>query len=162
MKKLYFILIFMSVLLLACTPNNFQKNYQVVQSISNNSSIQTCNVPRIVVVPVDVNIEQTQNELQGYELIGKSTWTDKIAQSNNHAMEQGKRVGACLVLWQKKYVGTIHTKERIPTLNPTQPQLFTLDYLLAGSPAPLDNYEEVPVSYKYFRHTALFFAKKTP
>ncbi len=157
MRTLIFLLS-TTLLLMACTKNNIQTNYQSTQELTNK--IQKCTTPKIVHISATENLEQAQKELQGYVFIGKAMWTDKGTESNNHALEQGKNVGACLVLWQKKHVGTIHTKKRISRPYSTKARLFTIDTLLSDSSAPFFNYEEVPVTYQYLRHTVLFFAKK--
>ncbi len=144
--------------LMACQKNNFPLNYYPAQGL-DSTTIQSCHEPKIEYVDVNGTLDELQTSLQGYVFIGKAQWTDKKAIHADHAVEQGKKVGACLILWQKKYVGTIHTKKRVPKISPFQSGFFSSDGSMFNFPDTF-NYEEVPVSYRYIRNTVLFFAKK--
>ncbi len=154
---------FMLSVLTACAPavNDFSKNYQAAKTVQNESSVQKCPVPKLVLAPPNAVLTQEQEKImeQGYVLMGQSEWTSKKDESGEKAIEQGKKVGACLVLWNKKFVGTIHTKKRINKASPFRSGFFGDGSPVLSVPDPF-NYEDVPVSYNYIRHTVLFFAKQ--
>ncbi len=165
MRNISFLLYF-TYMLLGCAPNGFEKNYQALTpahaiSLKKNGQkhTQLCQEPKLASLPEQFTEESTIKTLPNHIFIGKSQWTSHKKESAKHALTQAKKVGACLVLWRSKYVGTVHSIKRETRISPWQSTIkSTVNPLFSD----LDSFDyiEKPVQYAYYTYTAFFFAKK--
>ncbi len=153
-RPLYFLCI--CALLVSCAPNGFEKNYRSL-SAGQAQNLQTCTTPALKIIPAEHNMQdEQQKNLSHYILVGQAQWTSSTQENATAALAQGQKVGACLVLWQKKPVGVVHSTVREIKMSPFQSRFIGPNYndlILQES----FNYIEKPISETYFRYTALFF-----
>ncbi len=165
MRNINIILCF-TCILMGCAPSAFEKNYQALAPYTTMSldkkkqhHTQLCQEPKVTSLPEQYNEESVIKTLPNYTVIGKAQWTSYKKESAKNAVTQAKKVGACLVLWHSKYVGTVHSIKREQRLSPWQTPIKSPMSSLFSELNSFD-YIEKPVQYAYYTYTALFFAKK--
>ncbi len=150
----------------ACGPSGFEKNYipELDYGASGQGSLEKCISPRVVRVPASETLNSLKERAtrDGYVLIGQAQWKSTYAESEDEALKQGKKVGACFVYWQRVDAGFIKTTrmetEHIPARETTIIQ-NGIEQTVILEPSRTE-YTEVPVTLKQYDYLALFFLKK--
>lgn len=105
MKKLLYLLVLcLSVsIFTGCVTNKFTEYYEIYNALGESHS--TCASP---VVEKRSSLEGIQYEMfeKGYDLMGISYFGGSEGYGANQAFEQGKKVGACVVVWNAEYQRT--------------------------------------------------------
>ncbi len=166
MRFVCVIILSFTFFLVACGPSGFEKNYvpELDYTGGAQGNLEKCSIPRVVRVPVSENIAGLKERAsrEGYALIGQSQWKSTYEESNEEALEQGKKVGACLVYWQRVDAGFIQTTrletEHIPAQTTTIERDGITETVII-EPSRTENIE-VPVTLKQYDYFALFFLKK--
>ncbi len=161
-----------TLFLTACVSSGFEANYQPVLDYGENSfgGIEKCNIPQVEkLMPESFgeSLKQVQERTiaKGYVLVGRAYWKSTSHESNEDALEQGKKVGACLVLWRQEDAGIIHTTETVSDYIPAKTITVKSsgthghDKTVVTEDARYE-YHEVPVSKQQYEYVGLFFAKK--
>ncbi len=161
MKKLLLYILFSVLSCSACATNEFEKNYHALSTSSFKS--KSCTSPQIQILNDNDKTQEIIENLVNYALIGQSEWLSKKQENSTSAMAYAQKVGACLVLWRSKYVGSVNSTKKeffLPTATTSYFDVKTVqDGPFYKNPSDF-NYYDVPVTYKYYRNTALFFVKK--
>ncbi len=92
--------------LVGCMEGGFSEHYTPVMMPSEVNVARCTGDPRVQRFPrgSDREIIQMMTE-KGYVLIGEASWTGPAYEDDSSALSQGKKVGACLVVWGRAEVG---------------------------------------------------------
>ncbi len=165
--------------LTSCAPSGFEKNYRgasltpsqdaavqytaVQNSAIQNIGMQSCTEPIVETLPPAMTLAQAQHSKPDYILLGQAQWTSNTLEDASHALAQGRKVGACLVLWRRLYKGTVHSVVREARISPWQSRFAGSGGINGNPPLLPDSFDyiEKPISNAYYSYLALFFVKKS-
>jgi hypothetical protein len=118
MKKI--LLLFWVMLIGSGCASGFSQFYdgESAEEIAANSDYRKCTRPELKNLP-DKSYDELENDLyeQGYWIIGYSSFNGSMTEGPNNALEQGKALGACWVLYGQEYTGS--SSGVIPITTPT-------------------------------------------
>ena len=103
-----------------CAGNAFTKFYTGnTLNQAQALSVITCQSPEVGTLPSgSPEIISNRMYTEGFGPIGTSAWEGPGNQGNDEAIEQGKNVGACIVLWKADYSHTRQESIPITTYTP--------------------------------------------
>ncbi len=154
-------------MLLAACGTGFENNYQpVLERPVTQAPLQVCAKTQVEKLSPYADIHQVQKDMEakGYVLIGKAQWESTSNESSDTALEQGEKVGACLVLWRKIDAGVTHTTRTVSHYTPPRQKTIVVEgsqgkeTRVITIPGHTDYYQE-PVIYQRYDYLGLFFAK---
>ncbi len=150
-------------MLLAACSSGFENNYQpVLERPMAQAPLQVCTKTQVEKLSPYTNIDEARKsmEAKGYVLIGKAQWEGTSEESSSTALEQGEKVGACLVLWRKIDAGVTHTTRTMSHYTPPRQKTVEVEgeTKIITIPGHTDYYEE-PVTYQRYDYLGLFFGK---
>lgn len=108
MNRVVFLLA-LAVMLGGCARNGFTTFYtgQAFKQVQASGVMETCQSPEVRALPLrspqDIGNMMYSN---GFVPIGTSAWEGPASEGDAEALIQGKKVGACLVLWKADYSHT--------------------------------------------------------
>ncbi len=147
--------------------SGFEQNYHPVQNpIATSIPLKRCATPKVEKLGPHANIKGIKESMlaDGYVLIGEARWESINEESNETAMEQGQKVGACLVLWRRADAGILHTTRTVTDYTPAHTTTVKVKNKHGHSTKTIDvpaktTYHEEPVDYQRYEYMGLFFAK---
>ncbi len=159
----------MTAALLGGCASGFETHYTPVSgsTMMTSTNVQTCPTPKVEKFPAHMSADVIEKQAyeRGYVLIGKAHWKSTVDESDDNALLQGQKVGACFVAWRRADAGVIHTTRTVSEYTPPQQKKVTTytrdgrkEVKVVEVPGET-RYREVPVSYQQYDFIGLFFGK---
>ncbi len=160
-------ILFLSLAFLTGCASGFEENYQPVHANEMGSAaIQPCLSTKVEKMPLHESIDEAKARMaeQGYILIGEAQWESTMDESAQSARDQGKKVGACVVLWRRVEAGLVHTTQTVTEHIPGYSTTVTVKGSHGNERKTIDVagrtvYHEEPVVYQRYDFLGLFFGK---
>ncbi len=168
LQKRFTPLLLIPLLLTGCAASGFQEHYKpvAVQSTTNDYAVHTCpppHEPQVQKITFAFNVQEHIARMfqKGYTLIGEAHWEGRDWESLDEALEQGKAVNACFVLWGKKHTGEKLETVAVQNYIPSESKTIIRDDGETEEIYIPSHYETdyVPEMVSYYQYVGLFFAK---
>ncbi len=166
-----FLLFLVSFLLSGCA-NGFSKYYNgaTAEQIRAVPGATPCQTPVVAALPGD-DAGEIKRKLfeEGYNVIGYSHFTSGMGENSDHALAQGKKLGACLVLYGARHSHT--SSGAVPIITPTT-STTTHSGSISGAGAPIgysgtsttygSTTTMMPYSVNVYEYLAVYAVKTRP
>jgi len=174
-KTRYSILILLCFMFTGCATNGFQQFYKGrdAAQIMASSDMETCSTPSIYALPAENLITITNTMFtEGFYLVGESEWNGPASEGDREAIEHGKNIGACVVLWKADYSDTtqssMNTTMYVPGGTTTTTHSGSIysggtrsSYIgtsTTQNPGTITT-QSIPYSIRRYNYRALYFAR---
>ncbi len=149
--------------LLSACASGFETHYKPASPLDTPmASYETCYDTKVERISpydrADKVIEDMKSK--GYVLIGQAKWESIGEESNQTALDQGRKVGACIVLWSRLEAGVEHSTRTVSNYTPARKEKVVIDGKEHTIEIPAKTtYHQEPYDYKRYEFRGYFFAK---
>ncbi len=164
--RLHTFVLLSSFILLSGCASGFEQNYHPVLPSGNIAPLKPCAIPKVEKMRPHADADEVKAKMRtrGYVLIGEAQWESISDESNETALEQGQKVGACLVLWRRLDAGIMHTTRTVSDYHPAYTKTIKVRGKHGTETKTIEvpaqtTYHDEPVDYQRYDYMGLFFAK---
>ncbi len=164
----------LALMCVSCAPNGFHEYYRGLDRASAmlRPGMSVCETPLVDTMP-NLNLHDLELKMyeSGYGLLGSAAWAGTARETDADALDQGKEIGACLVLWSADFSHVESGVSAVPVYVPGptvasyrkayyngRPYYYRSFYTYPG----YTYYDSVPYSVRVFNYTGAFFARLRP